>query len=464
MSNQIKIYSMKKQFPTFWHFMAILLFFIVFSMPFGIMQPVVPEEYRMWLMLLGYVIPMTLTIWATRQAFNKKGRFNYKPAYWSLLPVIIVVAYAFLVVGEFTIFLLPEPSGVWKKLFDMLNETMKGVFQHKIAGFLMVAVAAPVLEETLFRGVILKALLKKYKPHWAILISAIAFGVFHMNPWQFLYATVLGLLLGYMYWKTRSLFYPILIHMLLNGTAFVAAQYVDMESTEGLVEQMSGKDLQQFLFLVSIALGIIIAAYFYFEKFFDNRSGEIVLATQNPHKIEEIKKILPGHLKLKSLKDIGFKGSLKETGKTLEENALQKLRQITRPYDVDAIADDTGLEVEALNGAPGVYSARYAGDQASYEDNVNKLLKDMEGVENRQAQFRTVVAVSQGSDEHLLSGTIKGRIATEPRGTGGFGYDSVFIPEGYDLTFAEMGEAEKNKISHRAMALKSLKKLWEDQK
>ncbi len=455
---------MKNRFPTFWHLMAILLFFIVFSMPFGILQVVMPKSLSAWMMLLGYVIPMTLTIWATRKAFNKKGTFSYKPAYWSLFPLVVVVAFAFLVVGEFTIFLLPEPAGFWKKLFDMLNNTMKEVFNSPVAGFLMVAVAAPVLEETLFRGVILKALLKKYQPFKAILISAVAFGAFHMNPWQFLYATVLGLLLGYMYWKTKSLFYPIIIHMILNGTAFVAARFVDMEATEGMVEQLSGKDLQQFLFLVALALGIIVAAYYYFERFFANQPKDIVLATQNRHKIKEIEKILPANLQLKSLEDIGFKSQLKETGQTLDANALQKLRQITIPYDVDAIADDTGLEVAALNGAPGVYSARYAGEQATYEDNVKKLLQELEGVENREAQFRTVVAVSQGANEQLFEGIVKGRIATEPRGNGGFGYDSVFIPDGYNQTFAEMGEVEKNKISHRAKALQALKKLWETKK
>lgn len=450
---------MKKQFPSFWHLTLILLYFIIFSLPFGLLQPILPNNLQVWLMFFGYVIPMLLTIWATRQTFNKRGTINYKVGYLELLPLIIIVAYAFLVVGEFTIFLLPEPSGIWKKLFDMLNQSMKEVFNHRLVGFLMVAVAAPILEETLFRGIILKALLKKTSPYWAIMISAIAFGVFHMNPWQFLYATVLGLFLGYIYWKTRSLFYPILIHMLLNGTAFVAAQFANLDSTEGLAEQLSGKDLQQYLFLVSISLAIIIAAYFYFEKYFAKQPQPIVLATQNPHKIEEIKKILPENMSLQSLKDIRFKGQLKETGTTLEANALQKLRQISKPFDVDAIADDTGLEVEALNGAPGVYSARYAGDNASYADNVNKLLEAMKDQTDRSAQFKTVVAMSKGPKEHVVTGVLKGKIATEPRGEGGFGYDSVFIPEGYDQTFAEMDKETKNKISHRALALGKLKKL-----
>ena len=157
---------------------------------------------------------------------------------------------------------------------------------------------------------------------------------------------------------------------------------------------------------------------------------------------------------------MGFEGKLRETGKTLEANALQKVRQIADPYDVDAIADDTGLEVDALNGSPGVYSARFAGENASYEDNVQKLLEEMKEVENREAQFRTVVAYSKDNKEHIVSGVVKGHITTEPRGAGGFGYDSVFVPEGYTQTFAEMGETEKNKISHRAIALQKLKEMF----
>ncbi len=454
---------MKKTFPTFWHFALIMLFFIIFSIPFSLMQTWTPKSLSAWGMLLAYAIPMYLTIWATRRSFNRKDHLNYKPAYWMLLPLIIIVAYAFLIVGEFTIFLLPEPTGIWKKLFDALNETMSSIFNHQIAGFLMVAVAAPILEETLFRGIILKALLKKHAPYTAILWSAIAFGIFHLNPWQFLYATVLGLLLGYIYWKTKSLFYPILIHMLLNGTAFFTAQFTDMDATEGLAQHLTGKNLEQYLVLVAIALGIIILAYYYFERFFVQVPTDLVLATQNPHKVAEIKKILPENIQLKSLKDIGFKGALKETGQTLKDNALQKLRQISIPYAVDAMADDTGLEVSALNGEPGVYSARYAGNKATYEDNVKKLLQEMSGKINREAQFKTVVAYSKGAKEYIVEGIIKGHITTEPRGDGGFGYDAVFVPEGYEQTFAEMGEAEKNKISHRAIALQKLKKIIRQQ-
>ncbi len=448
---------MKKRFPTLGHFLIILLFFILFSLPFGLMQTLLPAQYKSWLILVGYVIPMILTIWATRVAFDRKGKLNYRTGHWTLFPVIVLVSYAFLVVGEFSIFLLPEPAGFWKKLFDMMNQSLEEIFNNKILGFLMVAVAAPILEETLFRGVLLRALLKKFNPWTAILLSAVAFGIFHMNPWQFLYATVLGIWLGYIYWKTRSLFYPIIIHMVLNGTAFFAAQMVDTAATEGLVEHLSGEDLTRFLIAVGWSVVLIILAYFYLEKYFKNTPEQIVLATQNKHKIQELQKILPANYQLVSLQDIGYQGHLKENGDSLDANARQKMRQIAVPYDVDALADDTGLEVEALGGAPGVYSARYAGENASYDDNVQKLLTEMKGEENRKARFRTVMAYSKGPKEFLVEGEIKGHIATEPRGSNGFGYDSVFIPEGYDKTFAEMTDEEKNRISHRSRALQKLK-------
>ena len=450
---------MKKRFPTIGHFAVIFLFYIAFTLPFGLIQLIAPKSLDVWVMLLAYAVPMILTVWATRRTYDKKGKLNFKPVYLDLLPLVIVVSYAFLIVGEATVYLLPEPTGIWKTIYDELNKSMEKIFNNQIAGFLMIAVAAPVLEEALFRGVILRALLKKYKPYKAILWSAVAFGIFHLNPWQFLYATVLGLFLGYMYWKTRSLFYPVLIHFMLNSTAFFTARMIDMKSTEGLTEHLTGDDLKQFLTLVVIALVIIIFAWKYFEKYFARIPREIVVATQNKHKLEEIGKILPDHYRLKSLQDIGFEGNLKETGKTLEENALQKVRQVAVPYDVDVIADDTGLEVEALNGAPGVYSARYAGDDATYEDNVRKLLDALKYAENRKAQFRTVMAYSKGNKEYTVSGTVNGHITTEPRGSGGFGYDSIFVPEGYTQTFAEMSEEQKNKISHRAAALQKLKEI-----
>jgi XTP/dITP diphosphohydrolase len=206
---------------------------------------------------------------------------------------------------------------------------------------------------------------------------------------------------------------------------------------------------------------ILYALYLIFEKYFANSKQKIVLATQNVHKIEEINQILPENIEIISLTDIGFHDKLIETGNRLQNNALQKVHQIAKPYAVDVIADDTGLEVEALHNQPGVYSARYAGEHATYQDNVDKLLKELEGVENRKAQFRTVIAFSDANKELLFEGIIKGSITHEQKGENGFGYDSVFMPEGYDITFAEMSLEEKNKISHRAKALALLKDYFE---
>jgi len=444
----------KRKFPKYSHFLIIIGYFILFSLPFSIFIQL-PEKYKTFGMLLGYVIPMALTIYATQKTFNKRGFPSFKWTHKNLLPFIIIGAFAFLIIGEASVLILPEPSGVFKKLFEQLNEAMKVLFNDKISGYIMIAVAAPLLEEFLFRGIILRALLKKYSPWKAILISALIFGIFHLNPWQFLYATILGIYLGYIYWKTRSLFYPILIHWLLNSTAFIAGQF--QEASDNITESLTHDDIKAMILLVIISLGIVYFLYRYFEKYFLDNTQRWVMATGNPHKINELKKILPSNTELIDLKSIGHSADLMETGDTLSENALQKMRQISYPYDVDVIADDTGLEVEALNNAPGVYSARYAGENATYKENVTKLLKEMKGKENRKARFRTVIALSDGPKEILFEGEVKGKIAAEPRGEKGFGYDSVFIPEGYDQTFAEMGEDEKNKISHRAKALEKLK-------
>ena len=449
---------MKKRFPTFWHLVVILLLIMVFQIPFS-MPMVAFKEYKAFFFLLSYVFSMAATIWVVRRLYHKKSKFNFQPVHLAILPLVVLVTYLFFVFGNISLSFLPEPTGFFKKLFDMMQESMQSIFTNKFLAFIILAVAAPVLEETLFRGIILKALLKKYTPYKAIVISAVVFGVFHMNPWQFLYAFILGLWLGYIYWKTRTLFYPVLIHFIANSTAFLLMlKYgVDMENDPFTQNQET-------TLFVALSAGILVLlwlAYRYFEKYFSTTEKSIVLATQNPHKIAEIQKILPENFKLISLQDIGFNRKLRETGKTLKANALQKMRQVAVPYDVDAIADDTGLEVEALNGAPGVYSARYAGEEATYEDNVQKLLAEMQGQENRNARFRTVVAMNLGNKEYVVEGAINGKITTEPRGENGFGYDSVFMPDGYDKTFAEMTEDEKNQISHRALALKNLKKIFD---
>ena len=186
---------------------------------------------------------------------------------------------------------------------------------------------------------------------------------------------------------------------------------------------------------------------------FDNK---IVVATNNAHKLKEIAAILGQEIELLSLKDIQCFADIPETADTLEGNARQKAMYIYENYGMDCFADDTGLEVEALGGAPGVFSARYAGDGHDSEANMQKLLKELAGKENRKAQFRTVICLIRNGKEHLFEGIVKGEIIQEKRGGAGFGYDPIFVPEGYDLTFAELGNDVKNTISHRARAVEKL--------
>lgn len=183
---------------------------------------------------------------------------------------------------------------------------------------------------------------------------------------------------------------------------------------------------------------------------------KFVFATNNAHKLEEVTAILGDKVEVLSMRDIDCHTDIPETAATLEGNAQLKAEYIYENYQLDCFADDTGLEVEALNGAPGVYSARYAGDAHNSEANMKKLLQDMEGIENRKAQFRTVFALIIDGKQHLFEGIVKGEITKNRRGTSGFGYDPIFIPEGYTQTYAEMGNELKNKISHRALATNKL--------
>ena len=184
---------------------------------------------------------------------------------------------------------------------------------------------------------------------------------------------------------------------------------------------------------------------------------KIVFATNNKHKLEEIKDILGKDFEIVSLDEIGCHEDIPETGLTLEENARQKSTYIVEHYNHDCFADDTGLEVDALKGEPGVHSARYAeGTDHDSEANMRKLLSKMSNVKDRTARFRTVISLIINGVEHQFEGRVEGRIATEKHGTEGFGYDPIFIPEGYDKSFAELGEEVKNQISHRARAVKKL--------
>lgn len=184
---------------------------------------------------------------------------------------------------------------------------------------------------------------------------------------------------------------------------------------------------------------------------------KLVFATNNAHKLEEVSAILGDSINLLSLKDIDCHTDIPETADTLEGNALLKSSYVFTNYQLDCFADDTGLEVEALNGAPGVYSARYAeGEGHDAQANMLKLLHNMEGKENRKAQFRTVISLILDGKEYLFEGVIKGEIIKEKRGDSGFGYDPIFVPEGYNQTFAELGNDIKNRISHRALAVNKL--------
>ena len=184
---------------------------------------------------------------------------------------------------------------------------------------------------------------------------------------------------------------------------------------------------------------------------------KLVFATNNAHKLEEVAAILGDQVELLSLNDIGCQTDIPETAETLEGNALLKSSYIYKNYHLDCFADDTGLEVKALNGAPGVYSARYAGGEGhDAQANMLKLLHELDGKENRKAQFRTAISLILDGKEYLFEGVIKGEIIKEKRGDSGFGYDPVFMPEGYDRTFAELGNDIKNQISHRALAVQKL--------
>jgi len=189
---------------------------------------------------------------------------------------------------------------------------------------------------------------------------------------------------------------------------------------------------------------------------------DLIFATNNNHKILEIQSLIGDSFTIKSLQQIGCFDDIPETADTLEGNALLKAKYIFDTYKLNCFADDTGLEVEALNGRPGVFSARYAGDGHDFEANIDKLLLELSGIENRKARFRTIIALLIDGNISYFEGIINGTIITERRGKKGFGYDPVFLPDGYSETFAEMLLPEKNNISHRALAVRQLIKFLTD--
>jgi XTP/dITP diphosphohydrolase len=183
---------------------------------------------------------------------------------------------------------------------------------------------------------------------------------------------------------------------------------------------------------------------------------QLVFATNNAHKLEEVAAKIEGKIKLLNLTDIGCIEEIDETGNTFRENASLKSRFIYDKYHINCFGDDSGLEIEALNGEPGVFSARYAGEHGNHAANIDKTLAALRNITNRKANFRTVISLIWNGEEHFFEGVINGTIRNERSGTQGFGYDPIFQPDGYTKTFAEMSLAEKNKISHRAIAIADL--------
>ncbi len=183
---------------------------------------------------------------------------------------------------------------------------------------------------------------------------------------------------------------------------------------------------------------------------------EIVFATNNEHKLRELQQILGQQFKLLSLRDIGCEEDIPEESPTIEENSMDKAVYVFKKYNKNCFADDTGLEVEALDGRPGVISARYAGEEKNMDKNIEKVLSELEGKTNRNARFKTVISLIIDGKKYQFEGFVNGTIIKEKKGKGGFGYDPVFAPDGYDNTFAEMAADEKNKISHRGLAVKKL--------
>ena len=189
---------------------------------------------------------------------------------------------------------------------------------------------------------------------------------------------------------------------------------------------------------------------------------KLVFATHNQNKFAEVKKLIPAHIDLVSLTDIGCTEEIPETGKTLEENARIKADYVTEYFDLPCFADDTGLLVDALHGIPGVFSARYAGEQKSSEDNMDKLLAALKGEKERKARFTTVIALNLNKERHTFTGSVEGEILMKKQGNGGFGYDPLFRPAGYEKTFAELSVATKNQIGHRGKAIRQLLRFLEN--
>ena len=187
-----------------------------------------------------------------------------------------------------------------------------------------------------------------------------------------------------------------------------------------------------------------------------NKEFELVFATSNKGKYDEVKKMMPRNINLLSLNDLNFIGDIQETGKTLKQNAKIKSDFIFNNFGINCFADDSGLEIDSLNGMPGIYSARFAGKTCNSNDNIEKVWKLLTGYKNTDAKFKSILSLNIDGKTFFFEGKINGKIIFNKRGTNGFGYDSIFIPNGYNKTFAELNSVEKNEISHRSKALKRL--------
>ena len=183
---------------------------------------------------------------------------------------------------------------------------------------------------------------------------------------------------------------------------------------------------------------------------------QLVFASNNSNKIAEIQALVPKSIEILSLKDIGCTEEIPETAETIEGNAILKANYVTKKYGFNCFSDDSGLEIDFLNGAPGVFSARFAGEQKNDKDNIIKVLRDLDGVKNRKAQFKTVIALNLNGQQNLFTGIIKGTITETEKGNQGFGYDPIFLPINYTNTFAELNQSEKSAISHRGQAVAQL--------
>ena len=399
-----------------------------------------------WMFFVAYIIPMLLTIYLVIRHYKISPRFEFRPRYPGLLPYALVAWVLLLFVEMGITYFLPDAESKFRMMTNM-------VLNHPFLMFFLLSVAAPILEEMLFRGIILKYLLKKYRPLTAIIISSLVFGLFHMNIWQFVGAGLLGMLLGYLYWRSGTLFYPVLIHFLNNTLAlFMVLHYKTMTP-----DDMELHSAGQALLLIIVASAGAALALYGMERYMIPRFRRVIyLASGNPHKLDEIRAMMPPLIHLKSMNALAPGLSLEETGKDLAANSLQKAMQIARRFGVDVLADDTGLEVGALNGAPGVHSARFAGPDATDELNRQKLLEALLDKPGRKARFRTVLTLNLGHRWFRFEGTAPGEILHAPQGEGGFGYDPLFRPENHELTFAQMSARDKNRISHRGRAMQKL--------